>query len=253
MYFWLILASLMGIITFGNLREKTKDADFYVVPIYESLAKSLLMQHNAVVSQLRSRYLNEGSWDWAGSGAMTVVVNVDNSGTPTYDSPSNSPEPYLPYGFKFMPGYKTAYFCVNKANQDQATACSNVNAVMYAITYASVPARYGGADKMSIPKAIAAGTQNSRFVGLIERSPTILNDGYGQPLGAGFYILSAGYSPAASTFIPNYFICRLAEEVPAIRNPRGMMVALTMIKGLENGENMIATGNTCSWEEEETP
>ena len=29
MYFWLILASLMGIITFGNLREKTKSVKEY--------------------------------------------------------------------------------------------------------------------------------------------------------------------------------------------------------------------------------
>ena len=50
MYFWLILASLMVIITFGNLREKTKDADYYVVPIYEALSQNLLTQHNAVVS-----------------------------------------------------------------------------------------------------------------------------------------------------------------------------------------------------------
>ena len=243
MYFWLLLASLMGIITFGNLREKTKDADYYVVPIYESLSQNLLMQHNAFVSQLRLRYLNEGSWDWAGTGDFTTVITVSEAGDPTFNEETNDPKQYLPYGFKYMPGYTSVYFCVNKAFQDTTLSCSDDNAVMYAITYASVPVRYAGANAMSIPKAIAAGTENSRFVGLIEKSSVLLGDGYGQPLGAGFYILSAGYSPAASTYIPNYFICQL--NLP---DPRGLMIAQTMVKGLENGENMISTGSSCFWD-----
>lgn len=245
MYFWLILASLMGIITFGNLREKTKDADYYVVPIYEALSQNLLTQHNAVVSKLRARYLEAGNWDWTGIGEYTTVVTVDDTGTPTFNEPQNDPEQYLPYGFRYMPGYTTVYFCVNKAFQDMEAMCSDPNAVMYAITYASVPVRYAGSNAMSIPKSIAAGTQNSRFVGLIEKAPVLLADGYGQPLGAGFYILSAGYSPASSTYIPNYFICQLGMQ-----DPTGLMIAQTMVKGLENGENMETTGSSCFWLDE---
>lgn len=243
MYFWLLLASLMGLVSFGNLREKTKDADYYVVPIYESLSQNLLMQHNAFVSQLRSRYLDEGNWDWAGAGGFTTVITVNDAGEPTFNEEANNPAQHLPYGFKHMPGYTSVYFCVNKAFQDTTLSCSDSNAVMYAMTYAAIPVRYAGANAMSIPKAIAAGTENSRFVGLIERAPALLDDGYGQPLGAGFYILSAGYSPASSTYIPNYFICQLNRQ-----NPRGLMIAQTMVKGLENGENMIATGSSCFWD-----
>ncbi len=254
MYFWVILASLMGIISFGVLREKTKDANDFVVPIYEALSQNLLVQHNATLSALRARYLAAGSWDFAGNGQMTKAVAVAGNGGVAYHVVSQADvAAYLPYGFKFTPGYTSAYFCVYKVNQSQPVSCSDENAVMYLVTYADVPVRYAGANARSIPKAIADGTQNSRFVGLIEKASAPLTDpmasgkvAYGQPLGATHYILSAGYAPASSTYIPNFFICALQTE-NAAQNPVGKMIAQTMVKGLENGENMIEAGNPCWW------
>lgn len=246
MYFWLMLASLMGIIMFGNYREKAKDADDYIVPVYEALAQNMLIQHNAVVSNIQARIAADSQvpgntgYEAFGASGLTNQISGDASGNMV--DASNGAVNYLPYGFKYQPGVTTSYFCVNKANQKQFIACSNTNAVMYVITYGSVPVKYAGWAAMSIPKAIAAGTRNSRFVGLIAQAPAPLAAGYGQPLGAGYYILSAGYSPASSTYIPDAFFCAWGQS-----DPRNYMVALTMIKGLNSGENMPSAGSPCSW------
>ena len=47
MFFWMVLASLMGIIVFGNLTEKAKNQEDFVVPVYEAMALSTLQQHVA--------------------------------------------------------------------------------------------------------------------------------------------------------------------------------------------------------------
>lgn len=239
MYFWLILASLMGIIMFGNLREKTKDADYYVVPIYASLAHNMLTQHNAVTSNVYRRIQDEG-YTWTGDGSVTAMISSDPLGN-MLDA-SQGAQMYLPYGFKYQPGTTSVIFCVNKANQKQHVACGNTNAVMYAITYGTVPIKYAGSAAMSIPKAISKGTSNSRFVGLIAEATEPLAAGTYQPLGAGYYILAAGYSPLASTYIPDAFICHLGKK-----DPRNHMIALTMIKGLEDSENMPSAGSPCFW------
>ena len=45
MFFWLVLASLMGLITFGNLFEKTKPQEHYVAPVYEAMVLNMYQQH----------------------------------------------------------------------------------------------------------------------------------------------------------------------------------------------------------------
>ena len=45
MFFWMMLASLMGVIMFGNLHEKTKDQENFIAPVYQAMALSAYQQH----------------------------------------------------------------------------------------------------------------------------------------------------------------------------------------------------------------
>ena len=47
MFFWMMLASLMGVIMFGNFHEQTKSEEDFVAPVYHAMALSMYQQHVA--------------------------------------------------------------------------------------------------------------------------------------------------------------------------------------------------------------
>lgn len=266
MFFWVVLASLMGIVLFGNLSEKTKDQEFFVEPVYESLALNLFQYHTAVVygyeAAVQESYntsLTTGNdpvanYFYSHSDGIVPLATVEG-GEITKGGDDNNPmidyiTPYLPVAFKPQNNTRSYLFCVSAHGQTDMAFCTEPDAVRYIMTFREIPPRYAGADKMLALRAVAKASTNSRNVGMIEMTETALAEGdnvYHQPIGSHFYIMASGYSPATSAYIPDYAVCKaprsntspeqvLGDKVKSTR----YLVALSIMQGLEHNANIPA-------------
>ena len=276
MFFWVVLASLMGIVLFGSLSEKTKDQEFFVEPVYESLALNLFQYHTAVVygyeAAVQEGYntfltIQERNPDadpndddpvahyfFSHSDGIVPLATVEG-GEITKGGDDNNPmidyiTPYLPVAFKPQNNTRSYLFCVSAHGQTDKTYCTATDAVRYIMTFREIPPRYAGADKMLALRAVAKASTNSRNVGMIEMTETPLAEGdnvYHQPIGSHFYIMASGYSPATSAYIPDYAVCKaprsntspeqvLGDKVKSTR----YLVALSIMQGLEHNANIPA-------------
>ena len=256
MFFWMMLASLLGVVMFGNWQEKTKDQSVFVTPVYQAMALSTYQQHVAAeqgyLDAMRinpdgtNNYLNthtdgivplvtvEGNTMSAVTASNTVYSYIQGRLPPTYQ-PQNNTRTYL--------------FCVPKTQQlpgEHAGWCNDSEMVRYIITMRPIPAKYDGSNKMSALKAIGEATGYSRFVGMLQKSNTPLaNTGSTthQPLGAYYYILSSGVAPVASVYIPNYVVCNFPlknndSTTLGDSEPSGYIAALSLVSGLPTGQNL---------------
>lgn len=277
MFFWVVLASLMGIVLFGHLSEKTKDQEFFVEPVYESLALNLFQYHNAAVYGYEAaikagynNYLATGTDNIAdyfyshGDGIVPLATVEGGEITKGGDDSNPIPDyikPYLPIAFKPQNNTRSYLFCVNVNGQTLSAYCTEPDAVRYIMTFREIPPRYDGADKMLALRAIAKASDNSRNVGMIEMTETPLKEGtdvYHQPIGSHFYIMASGYSPATAAYIPDYMACKAprtnaepTEKVlgDKVRSTR-YLVALSIMQGLKHNTNVkesdgAATLSTC--------
>lgn len=277
MFFWVVLASLMGIVLFGHLSEKTKDQEFFVEPVYESLALNLFQYHNAAVYGYEAavkagynNYLATGTDNIAdyfyshGDGIVPLATVEGGEITKGGDDSNPIPDyikPYLPIAFKPQNNTRSYLFCVNVNGQTLSAYCTEPDAVRYIMTFREIPPRYDGADKMLALRAIAKASDNSRNVGMIEMTETPLAEGtdvYHQPIGSHFYIMASGYSPATAAYIPDYMACKAprtnAEPTEKVLGDKvrftRYLVALSIMQGLEHNTNVkdsdgAATLSTC--------
>ena len=267
MFFWVVLASLMGIVLFGHLSEKTKDQEFFVEPVYESLALNLFQYHNATVYGYEAA-VKDGYGAYLSTGTDNISAYFDShvdgivplatveGGEITTGGDDSNPIPdyvkkYLPIAFKPQNNTRSYLFCVNVNDQADAVACGSPDAVRYIMTFREIPPRYDGADKMLALRAIAKASDNSRNVGMIEMVENPLAEGtdvYHQPIGSHFYIMASGYSPATAAYIPDYMACKAprtnaepTEKVlgDKVRSTR-FLVALSIMQGLDHNANIAA-------------
>lgn len=263
MFFWMILASLMGIIMFGNLYEKTKPAENFVAPAYEAIAMNVLQQHQAAENGYLTSLINkrtEAEAYFASASDSIIPLAAVENGTVSGVDGGNIVFPfvqrYLPSTFKPQNGTRSYLFCIDKQAQSKSVQCSDPNAVRYIMTFRAVPPRYDGADKMMALSSIAKITGNSKYVGMLQKAVTPLEADdtkhQHQPLGAAYQILSGGVAQVESAYVPDYIICNApttnAGEVlgDAVGN-KSYIVALSLMIGLGRNENLQpGTSGLCS-------
>ncbi len=270
MFFWMMLASLMGVVMYGNLYEKTKPQENFIAPVYQSMVLSMYQQH----SSAEHGYIDAMNANAAGTEAFLrssadgiIPLAVSEGGAISGAISGNTIFPYiqarLPSTYKPQSGTRTYLFCVDK-NQMSDVSCGSSVAVRYIATIRAIPPRYDGADKMTALRAISDATGQSRFVGMLQKDwqPLVANTNPAvgaitqhQPLGAAYYIMSAGVAPVNSVYVPNYVVCNFplnndpshSAVLGNMSSLNGYLVALSLMGGLEHGENLTAgTTNMCN-------
>ncbi len=263
MFFWMMLASLMGIVMFGNLYEKTKPQENFIAPVYQAMALSMYQQHVSVeygyMDAMRENptqthtYLNTAP---DGIVALATVENDQISGVNDGNTVFSYIQGRLPSTYKPQNGTRSYLFCIDKNQQAEYVSCNNSGVVRYIITIRAIPPRYDGADKMTALRSISDATGNSRFVGMLQKATgplTEVSDSSGkiitehQPLGASHFILSSGVAPVNSVYIPDFITCNMPLSNTNTSNVLGdsvgtnsYIIALSLISGLEPGENLPA-------------
>ncbi len=259
MFFWMMLASLMGVIMFGNLREQTKPQENFVAPVYQAMALSMYQQHVAVqygyldimrlAPETANTYFNAAT---DGIVPLATVTNNTISGV-GLSGAANTVFPYIqgriPNTYKPQNGTRSYLFCVDKNQAAASVRCNNSAVVKYIVTLRAIPARYDGADKMTALRQVSEATGKSRFVGMLQKDVAPFAGTAAtqhQPLGASYYILSSGVAPVNSVYIPNYITCNfpLNDEVTSVLGDnlqsKSYIVALSLVAGLGPGENLAA-------------
>lgn len=264
MFFWMMLASLMGIVMFGNLYEKTKPQENFIAPVYQAMALNMYQQHVSAeygyLDAMRIDAENSNNYFSSADDGIVPLATVQNdqiSGVKDDNSVFNFIQARLPPTYKPQSGTRTYLVCVDKDQQTQVK-CNDPadDSVKYIITIRAIPPRYDGADKMTALRAVSDATGNSRFVGMLQKATqplaeTSSADGtivtQHQPLGAAYYILSSGVAPVSNVYIPNYITCNLplgdADGAAVLGNNlenRSYIAAVSLVAGLEPGENLPA-------------
>lgn len=256
MFFWIMIASLIGLLSFGNLHEKTKDDAFFVTPVYEAMALGTYQQHVSVEAGLldamrqnptaANNYINgfaDGIVPLAGAsgGALSGIYHGDNPLLTYFQA-------RLPPMYKPQNGTRTYLICVDKPQVASQISCSAADAVKYIITVRAVPPRYDGVDRMAALHAVSMATGHSRFVGFLAKAAAPLDNSTGQvrhqPLGSAYYLMTAGVAPVNSVYLPNYATCNFptggSSVLGDMLGQRTYIAALTLFAGLQPNENMPA-------------
>lgn len=268
MFFWMMLASLMGVVMYGNLYEKTKSQENFIAPVYQAMVLNMYQQHAAAEhgyldAMSANRATTEAFLNNYADGGVVPLAVVDNSGTINGRAPGNPVFPYirgrLPTTYKPQRGTRSYLFCIDK-NQVADVSCGSSVAVRYIATVSAIPPRYDGADKMTALRAISDATGQSRFVGMLQKDFQPLTASVNasgkvltqhQPLGAAYYIMSAGVAPVNSVYVPNFIVCNFPLSDTGVLgnmpNAGGYLIALSLMSGLEHGENLEkGTENMCN-------
>ena len=272
MFFWMMLASLMGVMMFGNLYEKTKDQETFVAPVYEAMALSAYQQHvfaeQGFLDAMRLQPEATKAYLDSYSDGIVPLVTVENDAISGVDNDNliyTFIQRRMPQIYKPQNNTRTYMFCMPKdGSLPGSFHCNDTGIVKYIMTIRQIPQRYDGSDKMTALEAISKATAHSRFVGMLEKAPEPLG-GSGttkhQPLGAGYYILSSGFAPVNSVYIPNYALCNFPlknssddtvlggtltdSNSAVILENRSFIAALSLVSGLAPGENMMPSSVTC--------
>ena len=191
MFFWTILAALMGIVMFGNWRESSKDPENFVAPVYQAMALNVYQQHLAVERDYIDN--NEGL---GATGQIALYTPAHKRKGEKYQRSEFRARSYL--------------FCL-KEDQSGVAAC-DVNTAQYIVTIYPIPRKYDNPAKMSALRAIAEATSGSRYIGFLQKADAPLQNVAAehtkyQPLGAWYYILSGGTSASGNIYVPNYVTC----------------------------------------------
>lgn len=265
MFFWMIMASLMGVIVFGNLHDKTKSQEDFVAPTYQALAFSMFQQHTAALNgYLDAARLDPSSvktyLDSVTDGVLPLaaVTPVSNKPTMSGVSGDNVIYPYvqkrLPYTYSPQNNTRSYLFCLPNnqiVKEEVPFHCSDPGIVKYIITVRQIPRKNDGVDRMAVMKAISEATDHSRFVGLLAGTKTGLASATeGQPLGSHFFVMSGGYAPVKSVYIPDHIVCNFPltnnAEGTTLGDTEGFStnhyaIAVTMLGGgLAAGQNLEA-------------
>ena len=271
MFFWMMLASLMGIVMFGNLYEKTKPQENFIAPVYQAMALNMYQQHVAAEygyldavrldTEQTKNYFNTASEETKGIVPLVTVENDQISGVRDDNTVFDHIHGRLPSTYKPQNGTRSYLFCIDK-NQAADVTCADSDIVQYIVTVRAIPPRYDGADKMTALRAVSEATGNSRFVGMMQKALKPLGQDEDtskiqhQPLGSAYYILSSGIAPVSSVYVPNFITCNLPLDDNGSGNTlgdslknekRSYIIALSLVAGLNPGENLPAgTNNICS-------
>jgi len=258
MFFWMILASLMGIVMFSNWQEKTKDQENFVVPVYEAMALSTLQQHSAAEkgysAAIKANQEQTNAYLASFSDGIVPLVTVEDDAMGPVAGASNVIYPfiqsYLPANYKPQNNTRTYMFCIPLHQTGQAR-CNESGVVKYIITLRMIPQRYEGANKMTVLKTIMKATAHSKFFGLLQKADTALASGTHQPLGSWYYISTAGIAPAGSVYIPNYATCNFPLKNNSETDVLGdaldntYLVSLSLIDGLDVNQSLASAESPC--------
>ncbi len=272
MFFWMMLASLMGVVMYGNLYEKTKPQENFIAPVYQAMVLSMYQQHSSAehgyIDAMNANRIMTEAYIRSNSDGVIPLVTTTVNGVLNEVQAGNAIFPYivsrLPSTYKPQSGTRTYLFCVAKS-QNITVSCGASDVVRYIVTIRAIPPRYDGADKMTALRAISDATGQSRFVGMLQKDwqPLVANTNPAvgaitqhQPLGAAYYIMSAGVAPVNSVYVPNYVVCNFplvdspsgpSGVLGTMTSANGYLVALSLMGGLEHGENLTAgTPNMCN-------
>lgn len=256
MFFWMMMASLMGVVMFSNWHEKTKDPENFVAPVYQAMALSAYQQHVSAEQAFMDAMRNDptGTNNFLagfddGIVPMATVQGADMSGGVANNPLYAYVQGRLPPTYKPQNNTRTYLFCI-PVTQVGSARCNDNDVVKYIVTLRPIPQRYDGSDKMAALKSISQATAYSRFVGMLQAAPEPLAETgttTHQPLGAAYHILSGGVAPVNSVYIPNYITCnfplRDGDNPPVLGDAlenRNYIVALSLVSGLQPGQNLGA-------------
>ena len=246
----MVLASLMGVVMFGNLHEKTKEQADFVVPVYQAMALSTYQQHLAAergymdVMRYNDNTAKDYINDFHNNGIVQLAVaennNLAGNASLLAHVRRNLPEMYKPQN-----GTRSYLFCMTSTQTAQQCNLADATVVKYIVTLRPLPAKYSGGAKMTALRAIADATGGSRFVGMLKENQNGVYNGDSssdsvQPRGAKYYILSGGNSPASSVYIPNHITCKFplnstgTSTLGAALTNDDYLIAVTRIDGTWN-------------------
>lgn len=227
MFFWMVLASLMGIVMFGNLHEKTKEQATFVLPVYQAVALSTYQQHLAAergyMDALRygdaaKTYINS-----VNNGIVKLAVAANGTLSGSNATLLGHVQRNLPTTYKVQDGTRSYLFCMTGAQA--ASKCNLADTVKYIVTLRPLPEKFSGSAKMTILRAIAEATGGSRFVGMLKPISASATSSY--------YIQSGGNSPANAVTMPDYITCKfpLASGTLGAALNQDYIVAITPVEG----------------------
>ena len=254
MFFWTLLASLMGIVMFNNWRDNTKDQDIFVAPVYQTLALSTYQQHLAAEKAFLDVLRKKPAESMTKLESVSRIALYANNEADEFIK--DEYEKYIPFdreGSSVSTG-NTYLFCVS-SDQTGLTSCKSTLAVRYIVTVNPIPMKFDNVNKMSMLKAIADATAESRFVGLLQQAAAPLSSSSSpiptnQPLGAQYYILSGGTSLAGHVYIPNYITCNFPLTADSILGDnlenRNYIVALSLMTKLSANLSEPANTSVCA-------
>ena len=261
MFFWTILASLLGIVMFGHWRENVKDQSEFVAPLYQAMALSTYQQHLAAEQAYQTTMSDPSEVDK--SDANSAIRKLEDISTVNMMEDNNifdSVDDFTPPHYKSPKNTRTYLFCLSKTDQTPANCYDgDEQTVKYLVTLRPVPAKYQGAAKMSVMRSIADATNGSRSIGLLMKYSD--EDGLQaggnvqyQPLGARYYILSGGTSEAGNVFVPNGIICNFPlndEETTFLKDKLNQsdynyIIALSMMGGFGDYKDIASNTHNLS-------
>ena len=238
MFFWMVLASLMGVVMFGNLHEKTKEQEDFVVPVYQAMALSTYQQHLAAERGYMDalRYNDVSYINSVNNGTIQLAVAANGNLTGGNASLLAHVKRNLPTMYKAQDGTRSYLFCMSTSQTP--SKCNLTDTVKYIATIRPLPEKYSGAAKMTVLRAIADATKSSRFVGLLKPISNAAKSSY--------YIQSGGNSPANPVLFPDHITCNfpLASGKLGTALNNDYIVALTAVEG--NLTTPVTNNLTCS-------
>ena len=240
MFFWMVLASLMGVVMFGSLHEKTKEQADFVVPVYQAMALSTYQQHLAAErGYMDAMRYNDSAKTYINSintGIVQLAVANNNALTGENDTLLGHIRRNLPTMYKAQNGTRSYLLCMTAAQT--ASKCNLTDTVKYIATIRPMPEKYSGAAKMTVLRAIADATNGSRFVGLLKPISNSATSSY--------YIQSGGNSSSDAVVLPDYITCKfpMASGTLGAALNNDYIVALTAVEG--NLETPVSNNLSCS-------
>lgn len=240
MFFWVILGSLISLITWGKISENARSADNHVVPVYESMVASLSVQ-----TKLASEYVNSKLKEFDGASVGThlpqypshsgLLFQVDTAGK----IPASSNEELADGGsyaktrysyIKLASGFKSAFFCVRKNVAEDvvlSTAASDLNlcslenedgdSLLMVVTYGQGRGVYSSANLQYFFKAVARAEPGAKNMGVLRRATK--TEGVLSEKKEGvddaetlYWIYSVGVSVDDALYLPKGVVTAIKEQ-----------------------------------------
>ena len=194
MFFWVVLGSLVSLITWGKISENARSPDNHVVPVYETMVASLSVQ-NKIASEYVQMKSAQFEQTEAAVGSAHPMYPADSGTVFTVTSagkinPASNAEladggAYAKSRYhyvKLAAGFKTAYYCVRKNDAEEVIQSSTLSenkkcylgdrddTGLFVITYGRGIGTYSTANLQYFFKAVERAEPGAKNIGVLKRA-----------------------------------------------------------------------------------